>query len=358
MGKPPRFEQAGSRQRNPLPSSIFVERLTTMGIHSLPLTVLLLAGVSQAAPLNVATATSATVKEPMAEVVYRQLLREGEIPDLAAACADADLFGINARLEELRDRLMVIAPPPQPFDVVMANARALMVCRAPDSTQTVLARFGPAPGRQRRDWLLLSWQAASAAFDHSRASLALRRLANGNLTALDFEQLTVGYGEDGLPLTRSALDLLVEHEISQGRSSEAVIVLLAGRARGTLGARRLALAAELLQDLGSDQHSTMLESALDQAAADQAWGLAEDLLRLQLKLELKAGGDGSRPRRRLERLATRLDDRYTLWQLIRADSDQQEAATLLEQELRSPLQPGGHAAVGVSPDSLAPSESK
>ena len=358
MGKPPRFEQAGSRQRNPLPSSIFVERLTTMGIHSLPLTVLLLAGVSQAAPLNVATATSASVKEPMAEVVYRQLLREGEIPDLAAACADADLFGINARLEELRDRLMVIAPPPQPFDVVMANARALMVCRAPDSTQTVLARFGPAPGRQRRDWLLLSWQAASAAFDHSRASLALRRLANGNLTALDFEQLTVGYGEDGLPLTRSALDLLVEHEISQGRSSEAVIVLLAGRARGTLGARRLALAAELLQDLGSDQHSTMLESALDQAAADQAWGLAEDLLRLQLKLELKAGGDGSRPRRRLERLATRLDDRHTLWQLIRADSDQQEAATLLEQELRSPLQPGGHAAVGVSPDSLAPSESK
>ena len=358
MGKPPRFEQAGSRQRNPLPSSIFVERLTTMGIHSLPLTVLLLAGVSQAAPLNVATATSASVKEPMAEVVYRQLLREGEIPDLAAACADADLFGINARLEELRDRLMVIAPPPQPFDVVMANARALMVCRAPDSTQTVLARFGPAPGRQRRDWLLLSWQAASAAFDHSRASLALRRLANGNLTALDFEQLTVGYGEDGLPLTRSALDLLVEHEISQGRSSEAVIVLLAGRARGTLGARRLALAAELLQDLGSDQHSTMLESALDQAAADQAWGLAEDLLRLQLKLELKAGGDGSRPRRRLERLATRLDDRYTLWQLISADSDQQEAATLLEQELRSPLQPGGHAAVGVSPDSLAPSESK
>ncbi len=358
MGKPPRFEQAGSRQRNPLPSSIFVERLTTMGIHSLPLTVLLLAGVSQAAPLNVATATSASVKEPMAEVVYRQLLREGEIPDLAAACADADLFGINARLEELRDRLMVIAPPPQPFDVVMANARALMVCRAPDSTQSVLARFGPAPGRQRRDWLLLSWQAASAAFDHSRASLALRRLANGNLTALDFEQLTVGYGEDGLPLTRSALDLLVEHEISQGRSSEAVIVLLAGRARGTLGARRLALAAELLQDLGSDQHSTMLESALDQAAADQAWGLAEDLLRLQLKLELKAGGDGSRPRRRLERLATRLDDRHTLWQLIRADSDQQEAATLLEQELRSPLQPGGHAAVGVSPDSLAPSESK
>lgn len=333
-----------------------------MGINSLPLTVLLLAGISQAAASNVVTDPSAPVKEPMAEVVYRQVLLEGAMPDLTAACADAALFGMDLRLQELRDRLMVIAPAPQPFDVVIANARALMVCKAPDSTQTVLSRFGPAPGQQRRDWLLLSWQAANAALDHARASLALRRLANGNLTVLDFEPLTVGYGEDGLPLTRSALDLLAEHELSLGRSGEAAIVLLAGRTRGALGARRLALAAELLQDLGNDQHSTLLESALDQAAVDQSWGLAEDLLRLQLKLDLEAGGDGSRPRRRLERLATRLDDRYTLWQLIREDPDQQEAATSLEQELRSPRQSGGHAELGVSrPDASSvsvPSESK
>ncbi|HGY5538474.1 MAG TPA: hypothetical protein ACN46J_06170, partial [Prochlorococcus sp.] len=140
-----------------MPASIFVERLTSMGINSLPLTVLLLAGISQAAASNVVTDPSAPVKEPMAEVVYRQVLLEGAMPDLTAACADAALFGMDLRLQELRDRLMVIAPAPQPFDVVIANARALMVCKAPDSTQTVLSRFGPAPGQQRRDWLLLSW---------------------------------------------------------------------------------------------------------------------------------------------------------------------------------------------------------
>ena len=139
------------------------------------------------------------------------------------------------------------------------------------------------------------------------------------------------------------------------------MVLLAGRERGALGARRLALAAELLQGLGNDQHSTLLESALDQAAADQAWGLAEDLLRLQLKFDLAAGGDGLRPRQRLERLANRLDDRYTLWELVRGDLDQQDAATLLEQELRSPRQPGGHAAVEAhqsAPPVSVPSEFK
>ena len=332
-----------------------------MGIHSLPLTVLLLAAVSQAAPLNSATDPRAPAREPMAELVYRQVLLDGAIPELKTACADAALFGFNLRLQELRNRLIDIAPAPQPFEVVIANAEALMVCKAPASTQTVLSRISPAPGSQRRAWLLLSWQAANASLDHAQAALALRRLANGDLTALNFEQLTVGYGDDGLPLTRAALDLLVEHELSLDRSAEAVMVLLAGRERGALGARRLALAAELLQGLGNDQHSTLLESALDQAAADQAWGLAEDLLRLQLKFDLAAGGDGLRPRQRLERLANRLDDRYTLWELVRGDLDQQDAATLLEQELRSPRQPGGHAAVQAhqsAPPVSVPSEFK
>ncbi|MEC9028848.1 MAG: hypothetical protein VYB74_01000, partial [Cyanobacteriota bacterium] len=74
-----------------------------MGIHSLPLTVLLLAAVSQAAPLNAAplnteTDLRAPAREPMAELVYRQVLLDGAIPELKTACADAALFGLDLRL--------------------------------------------------------------------------------------------------------------------------------------------------------------------------------------------------------------------------------------------------------------------
>ena len=65
-------------------------------------------------------------------------------------------------------------------------------------------------------------------------------------------------------------------------------------------------------DEAADQ---LLEQALDQAAAAQAWGLAVELLELQPKLQLAAGGDGARPRQRLQRLAAQLDDRYSLWRL-------------------------------------------
>ena len=91
-----------------------------------------------------------------------------------------------------------------------------------------------------------------------------------------------------------------------------------------------------------------LEAALDQAALAEAWGLAEELLKLQLRLERKAGGDGARPRARLERLATRVDDRYTLWQLLMDEENPANTtdanAKTLDQQLRSPRQPGGHAA--------------
>ena len=90
----------------------------------------------------------------------------------------------------------------------------------------------------------------------------------------------------------------------------------------------------------------LLEQALDQAAADQAWGLAVELLELQLRLQLAAGGDGARPRQRLQRLAAQLDDRYSLWRLEGGDE--------LDLGLRSPRQPGGHAAVGDSPDAPSP----
>ena len=65
-----------------------------------------------------------------------------------------------------------------------------------------------------------------------------------------------------------------------------------------------------------------------------------ELLQLQLRLQLAAGGDGERPRIRLERLAARLDDSYTLLQLNPESSP--------PPSLRSPREPGGHAAVGES----------
>ena len=128
-----------------------------MGLSSLPLFILLAA----VPPLD-----SAPVQPPpmsMSPETFEMVLENGGISELSMACADADTFGMPERLRLLRDRLMLVAPTPQPFDVVMANARALMVCKAPDSTQIVLSRFGPAPGSQRRAWLLLSWRAASAA---------------------------------------------------------------------------------------------------------------------------------------------------------------------------------------------------
>ncbi len=320
-----------------------------MGLFSLPLSILLAA----APPLDSAPVQSPLM--PMTPEAFELVLEQGGIEQLSMACADADLFNLQERLRLLRDRLMLVAPSPQPFAVVMANARALMVCKAPDSTQTVLSRFGPAPGSQRRQWLLLSWQAASAALDQDRAVLALRRLADGDLTRLDGEMLVVGQSDDGLPLTRSALDVLAQHELAAGRPEDAVTVLLAGRTPGVVAARRLGLVAELLAPLDSHRSTVLLESALDQAAVEQAWGLAEELLRLQLRLALQHGGDTDRPRERLRRLATRVDDRFTLLELEKSSPAlDPEGLQQLEDQIRSPRAAGGHASLGESNSSEAP----
>jgi len=286
----------------------------------------------------------------MPQEVFETVLLEGGLPDLALACQQSASFGLNERLQLLRDRLMLVAPAPQTFDVVMANARALMSCKAPASAQVVLSRFGPGPGPRRREWLLLSWQAASAALNQEGIVLALLRLAEGDLARLDAEQLVVGLDEQGLPTTRSALDLLAEAQIASGQLDQAVITLLSGRTPGVIAARRLGLAAELLDVIEFERSASLLEAALDQAAAEQAWNQAEDLLRLQLRLELANGGSGERPRERLRRLATRVDDRFTLLDLIQdLPGVPLEQRQQLQQELRSPRAPGGHAALGESP---------
>lgn len=256
----------------------------------------------------------------------------GPSADLAAvqqACLTATQQGDVAQQEVLRDRLLEMHPNPKGLQTVLAQARALMSCGTPQSAFRVLSRYGP-NSEERRPWLLLRWEAAAASLDHPRAALALRRLVDGDIQALEQEQL---------PGQRNGLNQLAYHEAAAGQSGEAAAVLLVGRAGGRVGAERLGRAAELVADENPEQADQWLEQALEQASAAEAWGQAVALLQLQLRLQLAAGGDGARPRERLLRLTARLDDRYGSWQL-----DGSSSAT--EALPRSPRDPGGHAAVG------------
>lgn len=292
-----------------------------MGIQPLPMLLSLLAA---AAPLS--------EPQPMAEERFQQWLLESDLQQLELGCGDPLISASGGRRQQIRDRLLVLHPAPQSFERVMANASALLTCGSPDSAARVLNRISPAQGEERRLWLRLRWQAAASALDHREAALALRRLVNGDLIAL--ADLDLGDG-------RLGLDQLALHEAALGRQDEAVGLLLLAP-----NPQRLAQAAEWLAVRDDEAADQLLEQALDQAAAAQAWGLAVELLELQLKLQLAAGGDGARPRQRLQRLAAQLDDRYSLWRL--------EGGVDLDRELRSPRQPGGHAAVGDFPDPPSP----
>ena len=289
-----------------------------MGIVPLPLVLTLLSAVTPTAS-----------PQPWSDARFQELLVSGTITTMEQACLDPMAAGTKLRKQQLRDRLLAIHPVPASFDLTMRNAGALLTCGAPEGTALVLNRFSPARGDERRRWLMLRWQAASAALDHRQAALALRRLVDGNVAALD---------DITLAGPRNGLDTLAEHEASQGRLQSAALVLLQGDLQGAAGARRRGQAAEWLAATDPEQADQLLEVALDEAASVQAWGLAMELLQLQLRLQLAAGGDGERPRRRIERLAARLDDAYTQLQL--------NPESTPPPSLRSPREPGGHAAVG------------
>ena len=87
----------------------------------------------------------------------------------------------------------------------------------------------------------------------------------------------------------------------------------------------------------------VIERALDQAAAAQAWGVALALLEDQRRLMEKEGGSSERANGRLLVLSQRVDDAYSEWQLRRQDSPQGARTAQLQQQLRSPRAPGGHA---------------
>ena len=283
-----------------------------------------------------AAVTAAPDPQVMSEERFQTVLIEMDVAAAEQACLDPLIADTDRRRQDLRDRLLALHPVIDSLDLVLENAGALMSCGAPEAAAVVLNRYSPRAGDERRRWLLLRWRAAAAALDHRQAALALRRLVVGNLTALNAPLL---------PGQVNGLDQLALHEAAQGRNAVAVEVQLMADLSGVQGARRLARAAQWLDADQFEQADQLLETALDQAAAAEAWGLAMELLRQQLQLQLAAGGDGARPRQRMERLATVLDDRYALQQL-QPENDPDPL-------LRSPRDPGGHA--DVSPSAVAPS---
>ena len=283
-----------------------------------------------------AAVTAAPDPQVMSEERFQTVLVEMDVAAAEQACLDPLIADTDRRRQDLRDRLLALHPVIDSLDLVLENAEALMSCGAPEAAAVVLNRYSPRAGDERRRWLLLRWRAAAAALDHRQAALALRRLVVGNLTALNAPLL---------PGQVNGLDQLALHEAAQGRNAVAVEVQLMADLSGVQGARRMARAAQWLDADQFEQADQLLETALDQAAAAEAWGLAMELLHQQLQLQLAAGGDGARPRQRMERLATVLDDRYALQQL-QPENDPDPL-------LRSPRDPGGHA--DVSPSAVAPS---
>lgn len=280
---------------------------------------------------------------PMEESVFAAALASDQLPLLEQACQDAARFDLPVRLRQLKDRLVALRPAPQPLPVVLANANALISCLAPEAALSVLDRYGPGPGLERQQWLTLQWRAANAGLNHRRAAEALRRLAAGERSSLEAMALPVRLRDDGTLDTRSALDVLASHLAAMGRRQEAAEVLLAGRLPGVVAAERLKLAVALLDNLPLAQRNALMEMALDQAAAGGAWGLAAQLLDDQQALQRLEGGDPEPARQRRLRLSRRIDDTYAEWVLRRDDPSEAERNKVLEQRLRSPREPGGHA---------------
>lgn len=288
--------------------------------------------------LPAADARRARPKPTAKEQALAALLRSGTLEQLDAACQQLVEEGDGAALQRVQARLLSLNPAPQPLPVVLANAHVLLRCQAPQAALQVLERYGPAPGVERRQWLLLRWQAANAGLDHGVAAAALRDLAAGELASLEALLLPVRVNSDGTVNTRAALDLLAAHLESLGQPRAAAEVLLASRTPGEATARRLAQAVALLRELPLADQVRLLEIALDQAAADGSWGLVTELLDRQIALPAapETAAVRARAAERRVRLSRRIDDAYGEWRV--------QPTAELKRQLRSPRAAGGHAA--------------
>lgn len=264
-----------------------------------------------------------------------------------ADCQGSRAAGDREGLRQLQRQLQRRPAEPEPLAPLMERAGQLLACGAPMGALAVLDRHIPAPGPDRQAWLLLRWQAAAAGLQHRLAAESLMSLAAGDPATLDDLPLpAAGTGR------LSALDQLADHLEALGWRDRAAVVLLSGRQQGAGAAARLGRALELAGHLPADQRQALLERALEQAAAAGAWGQVARLLDQQLLGPAQA--DGQALQRRL-RLSPGIDDVYGEWRLRRALPGPDPRAVDLERQLRSPRDPGGHAAGSPGP-SLTPPE--
>lgn len=252
------------------------------------------------------------------------------IEQLDEACQLARQGGASTSLRSLQRLLLLVRPAPQPLPVVLANADALLRCGAPDSALVVLNRYRPAPGAEQIQWSLLQWRAAAAALDHRLAAEALRQLAAASGRSLEALQVPVGQNAEGRWQNQAALDLLAGHLDAMGQRRQAAQLLLASRTPGVVSAQRLAQAVAWAEaSMPLEERQRWLETALDQAAAAGAWGLAAALLDQQLALlDQQPSPQRLKLEERRRRLGRRLDD----------------SQAINPASVRSPRDPGGHAA--------------
>jgi hypothetical protein len=259
-------------------------------------------------------------------------------------------------LRQEQQELQAAMPLRPSLPEVLTAAEALLACAAPDAALVALARVSPAPGEARQRWLTVRWRAAHAGLHHAEAAQSLRLLAGDDLASLEGLLLPVALASaDGRQAPQQvALDLLADHLESLQLGQQAAEVLLASRRPGAATAARWGRAAALAEALPLQERDAILERALEQAAAAEAWGLVAALLDQQLA----AGVSDAASRRALERrlrLGERIDDAYGEWLQRRrqADAESDPRQLLLEGQLRSPRAPGGHAAP-LSPVPLSP----
>ena len=292
------------------------------------------------APTGPAAAVPAPV---LSEAAFAKLIATASLESLDPLCRQLVEAEELVRLRLVRQRLLAMHPAPQPLAVVLANADVLLSCQAPDGALRVLERYGPAPGAEQVQWLTLQWRAANAALDHQRAALALERLTAERYGQLETLALPIQRRPDGSVITRSALQVMADHLEALGQRRTAGQLLLLSRQSDVGASERLQQAIRLLADLPPQELDVLLERALEQAAAAGAWSLVSELLTTQAALPVAVSGSQRAIERQL-RLTRRLDDAYGEWQLRRQDPAAAARSLELQQQLRSPRAPGGHAA--------------
>ncbi|MEL0171486.1 MAG: hypothetical protein VW834_07460, partial [Synechococcus sp.] len=97
----------------------------------------------------------------LSEEAFAELLETGTRQELVDGCERVITLGLDQRLRQLRQSLLALNEATSSLEVVFADTRALLRCKAPDAALQVLERISPNVGPERKEWLLLQWRAAS-----------------------------------------------------------------------------------------------------------------------------------------------------------------------------------------------------